>query len=71
MVSKTDMGVDQEDVDVSMNRKVLVAIVQQQPLDTESLKSNLSIYKSIFSDQDGDALASLSHQKGFVSRFFW
>jgi hypothetical protein len=66
MVSKTDVRVDEQDVEVSMEGKMLKAIVQQQPFHSKSLKSDPTICKSIFPDEDRHPLTDLSHQKGFV-----
>ncbi|MBP1695218.1 MAG: hypothetical protein H6Q41_406 [Deltaproteobacteria bacterium] len=49
---------------------MLIAIVQQQPFRAKLLKSDSTICKSIFPDEDRDPFTNLSHQKGFISRLF-
>ena len=67
MVSKTNVRVDEQDIEVSMEGKMLIAIVQQQPFHAKSFESDPTICKSIFPDEDRDPLTNLGHQKGFIS----
>jgi hypothetical protein len=45
---------------------MLIAIVQHQSFYTEPLKSDATVDKSIFPNEDRDALAGLGHQVGFI-----
>jgi hypothetical protein len=61
MVSETNVRVDEQDIEVSMEGKMLIAVVQQQPFRAKSFKSDPTICKSIFPNEDRDSLANLSH----------
>ena len=66
LVSETNVRVDEQDIEVPVEGEMLVAIVQQQPFRAKLLKSDSTIGKPIFPDEDRDPLANLSHQKGFI-----
>jgi len=67
MVPETDVGIDEQDVQISMELKMLIAIVQEQSTNTESSKCDLTRTVSIFSNENGDAVKGLSHQEGFIT----
>ena len=46
---------------------MLIAIVQEQPANAESLKSHLTVGESIFADENRDALEGFGHQKRFIA----
>jgi len=52
-VSKTDVRVNEEDIQISVKLDMLKAVVQQQSIDMELTESLLTRRKSIFVDHDG------------------
>jgi hypothetical protein len=71
VISKTDLGIDEEDIQISMELKMLIAIIQEHPSNIEPLKSQLPVGKSILSDKDGNSLEGLGHLKRLIACLLW
>ncbi len=66
VVSKTDLRIDEQYIQVSMELKMLIAIVQEYPSHAEVLKSQLPIGESVLSNEDRSPPQGIGHEKGFI-----
>src|SRR4030042_3547696 len=65
-VSKTDIRVNEEDIQIPMKLEMLKAVVQQQPVDTKLMQGFLTGGKSVLADHDGRALEGFAHHVRLV-----
>jgi len=66
-VAETERSVDEDDVQIPAEGKVLKAVVQDDGSNAEFCQSQLTVAKTILTDQDRDLPQELSHQIRLVS----
>ena len=70
IIAKTDLRIDEQDIQISMELKILITIIEEESANMELLKRHLSIYESIFADKNGNSLKGFGHKKRLVARLF-
>jgi len=67
VVPESEGGVNKHNVKVSMEAKVLKAIIEQDPLHAEPLERHLTISESIFANEDRNLWEPLGHEKRLIA----
>jgi hypothetical protein len=67
LVSESERRINEQNVKISMEAKILKAIIKQDPSYSESLECYLTISGSIFADEDRNLWEPLSHEKRFIA----